>query len=188
MTKFLMMDTSGPDSFVSLWDNGVCYTQILPPSKQSHVLLPKIQELLEGQTIDFIGVGVGPGSFTGTRVGVMTAKTLAFALKIPLVSFYSLAIYTPHEEGPFALYGDAKSSGTFVLEGIRASDTASFKKPYLQETKCPPSKNINLPFLGKYLLNQFLSSKQALSYNVQVCYLKTPGSHLDNFKGETHHR
>ena len=112
--KFLIIDTSGPDSFVCLWNHKRWKNKLLPPLKQSQTLLPAIQELLEGQTIDFIAIGTGPGSFTGTRVGVMTAKTLAFALKIPLFPFCSLKIYTPDKEGPFMISRiDAASISTW---------------------------------------------------------------------------
>jgi tRNA threonylcarbamoyl adenosine modification protein YeaZ len=172
--KFLIIDTSGADSFVCLWDHKTYKTKLLPSLKQSQTLLPAIQDLLEGQTIDFIAIGTGPGSFTGTRVGVMTAKTLAFALKIPVIPFCSLKIYTPDDEGPFILFSDAKSSGTFALEGMRTSQTTSFNKPYIKEGKEPLSKKLNLPFLGKYLLEKFVESDGNFSPEVQICYLKKP--------------
>ena len=39
----------------------------------------------------YVSVAIGPGSFTGLRIGVTTAKTLAYAMQIPLVAVDSLA-------------------------------------------------------------------------------------------------
>jgi tRNA threonylcarbamoyladenosine biosynthesis protein TsaB len=43
------------------------------------------------QTVDYVAVADGPGSFTGLRIGVTTAKTLAYALSCPLVGVDTLA-------------------------------------------------------------------------------------------------
>lgn len=53
-------------------------------------LLPSIQALLEDEDLDIGGlrgvvVGLGPGAFTGLRVGLATAKTLAHARGLPIV-------------------------------------------------------------------------------------------------------
>lgn len=47
--------------------------------------------------LDYIAVGTGPGSFTGTRVGVIVCMSLAFSLNIPHVGFSSLLIEEPRE-------------------------------------------------------------------------------------------
>lgn len=59
-------------------------------------LAPQIERSLRwcaerGQTLGFVSVADGPGSFTGLRIGVTAAKTLSYALGLPLAAVDSLA-------------------------------------------------------------------------------------------------
>jgi tRNA threonylcarbamoyl adenosine modification protein YeaZ len=59
-----------------------------------------LQEFLAPQTwsdLAFIAVAKGPGSFTGTRIGVATARTLAQQLNIPLFAISTLAGIVAHQ-------------------------------------------------------------------------------------------
>jgi tRNA threonylcarbamoyladenosine biosynthesis protein TsaB len=91
-TKCLVIDTATRQSTVALGDGRVLLAQSLRTSEHRHgsLLLDQIAELfdragVERRAIAAIGVGTGPGSFTGLRVGLATAKTLAYALGVPIV-------------------------------------------------------------------------------------------------------
>jgi tRNA threonylcarbamoyl adenosine modification protein YeaZ len=62
----------------------------------SSVLHQHLADFISPQTWDaiaFIAVAQGPGSFTSTRIGLVTARTLGQQLKIPVFAFSSLAIF-----------------------------------------------------------------------------------------------
>jgi tRNA threonylcarbamoyladenosine biosynthesis protein TsaB len=74
-----------------------------PPKKQSEMLPGAIRELLSRHKIALsdlkgIAIGLGPGSFTGLRIGLATAKGIAYAARLPLVGVSSLAAVA--SEGP----------------------------------------------------------------------------------------
>lgn len=65
---------------------------------------------------DFIAVGTGPGSYTGTRVGVSLAKALAFGWNIPLFGFCSLQAFFPTDNIPCTVVFDARMGGFYILD------------------------------------------------------------------------
>jgi tRNA threonylcarbamoyl adenosine modification protein YeaZ len=87
----LIIDTSGTQAFVAVANEGNIVSQnIITEGKQlSKFLLTSIETILQGSKPIFIAIGIGPGSFTGTRIGAMVAKTLSYAWQIPLIPFSS---------------------------------------------------------------------------------------------------
>jgi len=74
-----------------------------PPKKQSELLPGAIRKLLADHRVSLadlegIAIGLGPGSFTGLRIGLSTAKGLSYAAKLPLSGVSSLAAIAM--EGP----------------------------------------------------------------------------------------
>lgn len=90
----LAFDTSTPAVTVAL-STGEAKT-VVARNRHGELLAPLIHEVLAGRTPDGIVVGVGPGPFTGLRVGIVTAKAMGHALDIPVHGACSLdALLTP---------------------------------------------------------------------------------------------
>jgi tRNA threonylcarbamoyladenosine biosynthesis protein TsaB len=93
----LALDTSTFLGTVAVVRDGELLAEISASVRASHgeTLLPHVQRALElanvklGQ-VDLLAVGIGPGSFTGVRIGVASAKGLALAEQKPLVGVTSL--------------------------------------------------------------------------------------------------
>ncbi len=95
--KILAIDTSTSVMGVALLDENKVYAEVITNLKKNHSirLMPIIDQLFHEvnwlpNDIDLIAVAKGPGSYTGVRIGVTTAKTFAWALHIPLVGVSTL--------------------------------------------------------------------------------------------------
>lgn len=120
----LVFETGTERGIVALYEGKKClYMAGLPFGyHNSRFLLPKIQEGLSlcgllVEDLEVIGVGVGPGSYTGIRVGAIAAKSLSWSKKVPLAGICTLQTLLPPEKVPFLAMIDAKISGAYVQAG-----------------------------------------------------------------------
>lgn len=93
----LALDLSTPRGVLALeGPGGLIHRVIEGGSRVSHLFVAAGETVtaagITPREIGLIGVGRGPGSFTGVRVGVMAAKTLALVLGVPLVAPGSLEV------------------------------------------------------------------------------------------------
>ena len=91
----LAFDTSSAACTAALFDgSGQCVARSDEIIGRGHSerLVPMIAEMLDGRTADTIIVGVGPGSFTGIRVGIAAANGLAIGWNAELHGMSSLAL------------------------------------------------------------------------------------------------
>jgi tRNA threonylcarbamoyladenosine biosynthesis protein TsaB len=101
MSLILNIDTASENAHVSLARDGQVLHALSSESQKEHAafLQTAIQDLTKTagihlKEIDAVAVTAGPGSYTGLRVGMASAKGLCYALKIPFITISSLEVLT----------------------------------------------------------------------------------------------
>ncbi|WP_099221556.1 tRNA (adenosine(37)-N6)-threonylcarbamoyltransferase complex dimerization subunit type 1 TsaB [Listeria costaricensis] len=154
----LGIDTSTDTMSIALYQEGTILGEYTTNLKKNHSvrLLPAIQTLLEecGATprdLTKIAVSEGPGSYTGLRIGVTAAKTLAWDLDIPLVGISSLEVLAAsgrYFNGKIVPLMDARRGNVYAgvyetaasgLASVHADQHISLEEllAYLEEKKQP---------------------------------------------------
>lgn len=163
------------------------------PAEAAHasLLLPLLQELLDSQgakpsQIALIAVGVGPGSYTGLRVGIATALGLAQAGSIPLAAIGSLAAVAEESDalGPIALLANAYGGEMYLARFERSEETLREIAPIALVPKdqaaaqIPPNYKVleDIPARPATVLRlgvrRFLESGADAPQNVRPLYLR----------------
>jgi tRNA threonylcarbamoyl adenosine modification protein YeaZ len=121
---FLLIDTCTERGVIAYGDqHDPLFERHLPFGlSQSKFLMPYLLETLPSfghpLILDAIGVGIGPGSYTGIRLGVAVAQALAYSWKVPLVGVSSLDGFIPSESSVhFAAILDARIGGVYCQKG-----------------------------------------------------------------------
>ncbi len=140
----LALDTSTPLVSVALAEDGEVVTEETSdrPMQHGEQLAPMISRALAAvgalrQDVTAVAVGVGPGPYTGLRVGIVTARTFALVLGIPTYGVCSLDVLAAAAvdagvDVPFLATTDARRKELFWAaydEGGRRTGGPSVGKP-----------------------------------------------------------
>jgi tRNA threonylcarbamoyladenosine biosynthesis protein TsaB len=109
--KLLAIETATPCVACALWsdDGPVASFALAAGQRHAEMLVPAVDELCRGAgwsvaDLEGVAVDIGPGLFTGLRVGLATANTIATARGVPAVGVTSLeALAYPQRRRPGAL-------------------------------------------------------------------------------------
>lgn len=127
----LFIDTSTDQIILALGKEKVMIREVLKSQhRHSEILLLTIDKFLKKNKLKLenltgLIVNIGPGHYTGLRVGIVTANTLSFALKIPVVGI--------------------KNSKAFKVEKLFSIGKAKLRNKKFQ------IKNLVRPFYGQKL-------------------------------------
>ncbi len=117
----LGFDTSGPYCGAALFRDqdvpSALYEDMV--KGQAERLMPMIDEVLSDSgtslnDLDAIGVGIGPGNFTGIRICVSAARGLALSLGIPAIGVTTLEAAAFATEGPRLIAHEARQGRAYV--------------------------------------------------------------------------
>ena len=117
----LALDTSTPACTAALFAaDGTLFARADQIIGRGHAefLAPMIAEMLCGHTASIIWVGVGPGSFTGLRIGIACAQGLGIGWEIPVFGMDSLALIAAGApgDGPVAVAVSGGHGEIFVAQ------------------------------------------------------------------------
>ncbi len=130
MSKVLAIDTSTSRSCVAIIEGAkVIYNGYRDGATAHGPSLPElVQEALAVSDVDEVVVGMGPGPFTGLRVGIAFAQSFALAREIPVRGVCSLdAIAAQVTEKDFIITVDARRKEVYwarYTEGVRVTEPA----------------------------------------------------------------
>ncbi len=127
----LAIETSAPIGSVALFDSTALLGEqsLELGSKHGQSLIPTIDKLLKlfgarARNLELVAVSIGPGSYTGLRVGVVCAKTLAYAANCQLVDVNTLeaiACNSPGNVTAVEVICDAQRGDLFAAKYARDS-------------------------------------------------------------------
>ncbi|MEG0825091.1 MAG: tRNA (adenosine(37)-N6)-threonylcarbamoyltransferase complex dimerization subunit type 1 TsaB [Oscillospiraceae bacterium] len=165
--KILALESSAVSASVALCDGERLIAQSFQNSGLTHsrTLLPMVEDLLKncGKTmgdVECIAVSAGPGSFTGLRIGIATAKGLAWANNLPCApcsTLEAMAWQMAHMEGEICCVMDARRSEVYNARFLAHSGFI---------TRLTPDRAISIENLGLELKKEQI----LVGDGAELCY------------------
>lgn len=182
--RILGLDTSTKFLCIGTYDDkqGIAEYRMDLGRKNSYYILPTIKRILDSlkiglKDLDYFAVGLGPGSFTGIRIGLSVIKGFAYALKKPIIGISSLDMLSLNANG--LSLRDAKICPVIdAKRNLIFTSLYTFKNGHLQRVM--PYKLISLDDLMDRLACRVVFLGDALKlYKDKIKLKKKKASILD---------
>jgi tRNA threonylcarbamoyl adenosine modification protein YeaZ len=190
--RVLALDTSTPTTTCALldftggpagprgaaaWEEGarVVWEKAIEPPLKAGDVLPTALGDLDG--VQGIAVGVGPGSFTGLRVGLAAAKALAYARRLPIAGASSLQALALDQPALVHAATEARKGELFVQSFLRGEPASEIRIVMAEDFHdavlrgAPPARNVARLCLARL---------RGADYDAQVCFALAP-NYLQGF-------
>ncbi len=174
----LALDTSQSSGSIALWDKGKTIWSTCFDIRITHseTLMPQIDTAMKfcgykPADIKTVLVTSGPGSFTGLRIGLATAKGIAYALKIPILTYSSLQLYALqryHCGKDILVLLDAK-----MQEVYAALYNENLEEIYPPQV-CTLEHILSWELRDCYLMERGINSLELLSQEKNVPFISVP--------------
>ncbi len=149
--KLLYINTCSGDVLIKLFKGNKIIKEesVIGQRNNSQFIMPTIKKVLDNDKPEAILVTIGPGSFTGVRLGVTIAKTFAYILNIPIYTVTTLEemAYSINEKkeilaiketnGYYIGLFDEKDNLVGDYKYLKNAEFDNFKKEYEVKTDIP---------------------------------------------------
>jgi tRNA threonylcarbamoyladenosine biosynthesis protein TsaB len=176
LLKRLVIDSATKNLYISILEGDECLGDFWEPGHNDHSvkLMSQIEVLMHDNNLkvsdlDEIIVGIGPGSYTGLRIGVVVAKMFGWNNNIPVKTISSLALIASGYDGDEMILPeiDARRGNSFL--GLYKNDGKTLKmveeeqltnlENYTDTTESKYKKHIKIVSDGKPNMIKILNSE-----------------------------
>lgn len=156
----LLIDTHFLDIIIILLKDGkvVDKGEVINKKNNSEYIMPTIIKVIDGIKLDEIIIVNGPGSFTGVRLGVTIAKSLAYLLNIPIKTITTLEVMAISNKSYKVAFSDKNgyylgefNSNFDKRKEYKYIDNKEFINNY---NEYDTNYNINAEEIYKFLINR----------------------------------
>lgn len=179
----LFIDTHDKNVLIILFKDGkiISKENLETKNKHSEVALPTIANILDKSDVDVSELGSivvvnGPGSFTGVRIAVTIAKTISYALSIPIRTIDALTILSLSVDGERKVVSLEDRNGAFV--GVFDSNSNVIEplqymsKTVYNEFKLNNEVHSNLEINYEEVYQYVMNLKELNPHEVKPLYIK----------------
>ncbi|MCX6222011.1 MAG: tRNA (adenosine(37)-N6)-threonylcarbamoyltransferase complex dimerization subunit type 1 TsaB [Bacteroidia bacterium] len=197
MASILCLETSTEVCSVALAIDGIIVEEREDKSGKNHALLLTCfaEEVMKAQNrpfqqLDAVAVSGGPGSYTGLRIGVSTAKGLCYAAGLPLIAIPSLEAMAYHVISDTYATGIGNNEPLFYCPMIDARRMEVYAAIYNQKMQL--IRNIRADIIDHLSFSEFLVNHKILFFGNGADKCKTSIQHpnalfLDNITTSASH-